>query len=51
MTTLTHLNWQPVILLKVVQLPVSDLDEFFQKCAYLTHDGERLLYADWTLVL
>ena len=49
MTTLTHLDWQPVILLKVVRLPFSDLGGLSLKCAYLAHEGERLLYADWTL--
>ena len=49
MTTLTHLNWQPVILLKVVRLPFSDLGGLSLKCAYLAHDGGGLLYADWTL--
>ncbi len=49
MTTLTHLDWQPVILLKVVRLPFSDLGGLSLKCAYLAHDGGRLLYADWTL--
>lgn len=49
MTTLTRLNWQPVILLKVVRLPFSDLGGLSLKCAYLAHDGGRLLYADWTL--
>ena len=49
MTTLTHLNWQPVILLKVVRLPFSDLGGLSLKCAYLAHDNGRILYADWTL--
>ena len=49
MTTLTHLDWQPVILLKVVRLPFGDLGGLSLKCAYLAHDGGRLLYADWTL--
>jgi hypothetical protein len=49
MTTLTHLDWQPVILLKVVRLPFSDLGGLSLKCAYLAHEGGRLLYADWTL--
>jgi hypothetical protein len=49
MTTLTHLNWQPVILLKVVRLPFSDLGGLSLKCAYLAHDDGRILYADWTL--
>jgi hypothetical protein len=49
MTMLTHLDWQPVILLKVVRLPFSDLGGLSLKCAYLAHEGGRLLYADWTL--
>lgn len=49
MRSLTHLDWQPVILLKVVHLPFSDLGGLSLKCAYLAHDEERLLYADWTL--
>jgi hypothetical protein len=49
MTTLTHLNWQPVVLLKVVHLPFSDLSGLSLKRAYLAHDEDRLLYADWTL--
>lgn len=49
MTTLTHLNWQPVVLLKVVRLPFADLGGVSLKRAYLTKDEERLLYADWTL--
>ncbi len=49
MTTLTHLDWQPVILLKVVRLPFSDLGGLSLKCAYLAHDNGRILYADWTL--
>ncbi len=49
MTTLTHVNWQPVILLKVVRLPFSDLGGLSLKCAYLAHDSGRVLYADWTL--
>lgn len=49
MTTLTHLDWQPVILLKVVRLPFSDLGGLSLKCAYLAHDSGRILYADWIL--
>lgn len=49
MTTLTHLNWQPVILLKVVRLPFADLGGVSLKRAYLAQDEGRLLYADWTL--
>lgn len=49
MSALTHLDWQPVILLKVVRLPFSDLGGLSLKCAYLAHDSGRILYADWTL--
>ena len=49
MSTLTHLNWQPVILLKVVRLPFSDLGGLSLKRAYLAQEEGRLLYADWTL--
>jgi len=49
MTPLTHLNWQPVILLKVVRLLFADLGGVSLKRAYLAHDEGRLLYADWTL--
>jgi hypothetical protein len=49
MSALTHLDWQPVILLKVVRLPFSDLGGLSLKCAYLANDGGRILYADWTL--
>lgn len=49
MSVLTHLDWQPVILLKVVRLPFSDLGGLSLKCAYLAHDSGRILYADWTL--
>lgn len=49
MSTLTQLDWQPVILLKVVRMPFSDLGGLSLKCAYLAHDRGRLLYADWTL--
>jgi len=49
MTTLTHLDWQPVILLKVVRLPFSGWGSLSLKRAYLALRDERLLYADWTL--
>jgi hypothetical protein len=49
MTTLTHLDWQPVILLKVVRLPFGGWGGLSLKRAYLALDNERLLYADWTL--
>jgi hypothetical protein len=46
---LTHLDWQPVILLKVVRLPFGTLGGLSLKRAYIALHGERLLYADWTL--
>ena len=49
MSTLTHLDWEPVILLKVVRLPFSDLGGISLKRAYLAPNEGRLLYADWTL--
>lgn len=49
MTTLIHLNWQPVILLKVVRLPFGGWGGMSLRRAYLALDDERLLYADWTL--
>ena len=49
MTTLTHLDWQPVILLKVVRLPFGGWGGLSLQRAYLALDNERLLYADWTL--
>ncbi|MBE2270409.1 MAG: hypothetical protein IAE80_19390 [Anaerolinea sp.] len=49
MTALAHLDWQPVILLKVVQMPFGGWGGLSLKRAYIAlHDG-RLLYADWTL--
>jgi len=46
---LTHLDWQPVILLKVVRVPFGGIGGLSLKRAYLAlHDGQ-LLYADWTL--
>ncbi len=49
MTMLTHLDWQPVILLKIVRMPFGGWGGLSLQPAYLTlHDG-RLLYADWTL--
>jgi hypothetical protein len=48
-TNLIHLDWQPVILLKVVRLPFADLGGISLKRAYLAQNGGRLLYADWTL--
>ena len=49
MTTLTHLDWQPVILLKVVRIPFGGWGGLSLKRAYLALHGKRLLYADWTL--
>lgn len=49
MTTLTHLDWRPVILLKVVRLPFGGWGGLSLKRAYLALRDERLLYADWTL--
>jgi hypothetical protein len=49
MTALTHLDWQPVILLKVVRMPFGGWGGLSVTRAYLAlHEG-RLLYADWTL--
>lgn len=49
MTPLTHLKWQPVILLKVVRLPFGTFGGLSLKRGYLALDSERLLFADWTL--
>jgi len=49
MTTLTHLDWQPVILLKVVRIPFGGIGGLSLKRAYLTLYDGQLLYADWTL--
>ncbi len=46
---LTHLDWQSVILLKIVRLPFSNLGGLSLKRAYLVDNEGRLLYADWTL--
>lgn len=49
MTTLTHLDWKPVILLKVVRMPFGGWGGLSLQRTYLAlHDG-RLFYADWTL--
>lgn len=49
MTALTHLDWQPVILLKVVRMPFGGWGGLSLQRAYLgLHEG-RLFYADWTL--
>ncbi|MDX1992541.1 MAG: hypothetical protein SF029_09130 [bacterium] len=44
-----HLDWQPVILLKIVRLPFKDYGGLSVQRAYLALDAGRLLYADWTL--
>lgn len=49
MTALTHLDWQPVILLKIVRLPFRDYGGLSLQRAYLALEEGRLLYADWTL--
>lgn len=49
MTTLTQLDWQPVILLKVVRLPFGGWGSLSLQRAYLALRDEQLLYADWTL--
>ena len=49
MTTLTQLDWQPVILLKVVQRPFGAFGQLSLQRAYLAYHIGRLLYADWTL--
>lgn len=49
MNALTYLDWQTVILLKVVRMPFGGWGGLSLQRAYLAlHDG-RLLYADWTL--
>lgn len=49
MTTLTHLDWQPVILLKVVRIPFGGWGGLSLQRAYLALHDRRLMYADWTL--
>lgn len=49
MTTLTHLDWKPVILLKIVRLPFGGWGSMSLRRAYLALRDEQLLYADWTL--
>ncbi|MCK6580927.1 MAG: hypothetical protein L6Q98_22780 [Anaerolineae bacterium] len=49
MVTLTHLDWQPVILLKVVRLPFGTFGGLSLNRGYLALDDKQLLYADWTL--
>jgi len=46
---LTHLDWQPAILLKVVRVPFGGIGGLSLKRAYLAQDERRLLHADWTL--
>ena len=47
--SLTHLAWQPVILLKIVRMPFGVSTGVSLKRAYVAlHEG-RMLYADWTL--
>ncbi|MBK9750796.1 MAG: hypothetical protein IPO91_29095 [Chloroflexi bacterium] len=43
------LDWQPVVLLKVIRFPFDDLCGLSLKRAYLANDNGRILYADWTL--
>lgn len=49
MNEIRDLNWQPVILLKIVRLPFGGWGGLSLKRAYIALHGERLLYADWTL--
>ena len=49
MTAFTHLDWQPVILLKVFQRPFEEFGQLSLQRAYLAYHIGRLLYADWTL--
>jgi hypothetical protein len=49
MTPLTHLDWRPVILLKVIRSPYGVWGGLSVKRAYLAAADERLLLADWTL--
>jgi hypothetical protein len=49
MTTLTHLDWQSVILLKVVRMPFGGWGGLSLKRAYVALNDGMLLYADWTL--
>jgi hypothetical protein len=49
MMMLTHLDWQPAILLKVVRMPFAAFGGLSLKRAYLALHAERLVYADWTL--
>ena len=46
---LTHLDWQPVILLKVVRVPFGGIGGLSLKRVYLALHKGQLLYADWTL--
>ncbi|MDX2141248.1 MAG: hypothetical protein SF123_24400 [Chloroflexota bacterium] len=49
MNAIRDLNWQPVILLKVVRMPFGAMCGLSLTRAYIALHGERLLYADWTL--
>ena len=49
MTTLTHLDWQPVLLLKVVRIPFGGWGGLSIKRAYLALHSGQMRYADWTL--
>lgn len=49
MNMLTHLDWQPVILLKVVRLPFSGWGRLSLTRAYIALKDGSLHYADWTL--
>lgn len=49
MNPLTHLEWQPVILLKVVQPPFGGWGGLSLNRAYLALHNAHLIYADWTL--
>jgi len=49
MTSLTHLDWQPVILLKALRMPFGGWGGLSLKHAYIAVNDGMLLYADWTL--
>jgi hypothetical protein len=46
---LTHLDWRPVILLKIVRSPFGGWGGLSVKRAYLAVADGQLLLADWTL--
>jgi hypothetical protein len=48
-TNLIHLDWQPVILLKLMRMPFGGWGGLSLQRAYLALHYEQLLYADWTL--